>query len=135
MFDFGDELIIESYKIPWLIWIQLLATILFIILLFGISVCTSDSAASSASTSISASTSTGRAAIAPPPNLNDPSSSQRVKVSYFIAFFSLLFRILHYSFISLTRKLKREILESIDRNKVWILCLKLMFEFDYPRGV
>lgn len=118
MFDFGDELIIESYKIPWLIWIQLLATILFIILLFGISVCTSDSAASSASTSISASTSTGRAAIAPPPNLNDPSSSQRVKVSYFIAFFSLLFRILHYSFISLTRKLKREILESIDRNKV-----------------
>ncbi|CAA2981554.1 Hypothetical predicted protein [Olea europaea subsp. europaea] len=79
MFDFGDELIIESYKIPWLIWIQLLATILFIILLFGISVCTSDSAASSASTSISASTSTGRAAIAPPPNLNDPSSSQRVK--------------------------------------------------------
>lgn len=135
MFDFGDELIIESYKIPWLIWIQLLATILFIILLFGISVCTSDSAASSASTSISASTSTGRAAIAPPPNLNDPSSSQRVKVSYFIAFFSLLFRILHYSFISLTRKLRREILESIDRNKVWILCLKLMFEFDYPRGV
>ncbi|CAI9758263.1 unnamed protein product [Fraxinus pennsylvanica] len=80
MFDFGDELIIDSYKIPWIIWIQLLVTILFIILLFGISVCTSGSAASSASTSISASTSTGRAAIAPPPpNLNNPSSSQRAK--------------------------------------------------------
>ncbi|KAI3747417.1 hypothetical protein L6452_09873 [Arctium lappa] len=34
MFEFGDELIIESYRIPWLIWIQLLAMFLLVILLY-----------------------------------------------------------------------------------------------------
>ncbi|KAL2521426.1 uncharacterized protein Fot_25349 [Forsythia ovata] len=79
MFDFGDELIIESYKIPWLIWIQLLATILFIILLFGFSIFTSDSASTSISATAAASPSTSCTAIAPPPHLNNPSASQRAK--------------------------------------------------------
>lgn len=34
MFNFGDELLVESYKIPWLIWIQLLVTFLLIVLLY-----------------------------------------------------------------------------------------------------
>ncbi|CAH1436820.1 unnamed protein product [Lactuca virosa] len=34
MFEFGDELIIDSYRIPWLIWIQLLAMFLLVILLY-----------------------------------------------------------------------------------------------------
>ncbi|CAA0839184.1 Unknown protein [Striga hermonthica] len=47
--EFGDELIIESYKIPWLIWVQLLVMILLIVLLFfGFTVVTSDSSTSSA---------------------------------------------------------------------------------------
>ncbi|CAL5365534.1 unnamed protein product [Camellia sinensis] len=34
MFDFGDELIIGSQRIPWLIWIQLLVMLLLIIFLY-----------------------------------------------------------------------------------------------------
>ena len=34
MVDFREDLIIESYQIPWLIWIQLLITILLLLLLF-----------------------------------------------------------------------------------------------------
>ncbi|KAL4578055.1 hypothetical protein LXL04_014170 [Taraxacum kok-saghyz] len=34
MFEFGDELIIDSYRIPWLIWIQLVAMFLLVILVF-----------------------------------------------------------------------------------------------------
>uniref|UniRef100_A0A3Q7GX05 Uncharacterized protein n=1 Tax=Solanum lycopersicum TaxID=4081 RepID=A0A3Q7GX05_SOLLC len=34
MYDFGDELIIDSFKIPWLIWIQLVVMILLVLLLF-----------------------------------------------------------------------------------------------------
>ncbi|KAM7513679.1 hypothetical protein LguiA_003262 [Lonicera macranthoides] len=34
MFDFGDEFVIDSYRIPWLIWIQLLVMFLLIILLY-----------------------------------------------------------------------------------------------------
>ncbi|GMJ08683.1 hypothetical protein like AT5G64880 [Hibiscus trionum] len=33
MFDFGDELTIQSYRIPWLIWIQILVMFLLILLL------------------------------------------------------------------------------------------------------
>ncbi|KAL6502625.1 hypothetical protein OROHE_024278 [Orobanche hederae] len=73
--EFGDELIIESYKVPWLIWIQLIVTILLIIILFfGFSIFTSDPS----SISSAAPPSTGGAATAaPPPNLNKPSSSRR----------------------------------------------------------
>ncbi|KAH6799497.1 hypothetical protein C2S51_035981 [Perilla frutescens var. frutescens] len=72
MSDFGEEFIIESYKVPWLIWIQLLVMILLTILLFfGFSVFTAEPSSSS-----SASPSTGAAA-APPPHLNNPSSSNR----------------------------------------------------------
>ncbi|KAB2061549.1 hypothetical protein F383_31754 [Gossypium arboreum] len=34
MFDFGDELTIEGYRIPWLIWIQILVLFLLILLLY-----------------------------------------------------------------------------------------------------
>ncbi|XP_006354717.1 uncharacterized protein [Solanum tuberosum] len=34
MYEFGDELIIEGFKIPWLIWIQLVVMILLVLLLF-----------------------------------------------------------------------------------------------------
>ncbi|XVF17140.1 hypothetical protein REPUB_Repub10bG0093700 [Reevesia pubescens] len=34
MFDFGDELTIESYRIPWLIWIQILVMLLLMVLLY-----------------------------------------------------------------------------------------------------
>ncbi|XP_050292417.1 uncharacterized protein LOC126733240 [Quercus robur] len=42
MFEFGDELTLESYKIPWLIWIQLLVLFLLIFLLYGFSLLASD---------------------------------------------------------------------------------------------
>ncbi|XVE86678.1 hypothetical protein DITRI_Ditri18aG0053600 [Diplodiscus trichospermus] len=34
MFDFGDEVTIESYRIPWLIWIQVLVMFLLMLLLY-----------------------------------------------------------------------------------------------------
>lgn len=34
MYEFGEELIIDSYKVPLLIWIQLLVMILLVLLLF-----------------------------------------------------------------------------------------------------
>ncbi|KAK1421534.1 hypothetical protein QVD17_23949 [Tagetes erecta] len=33
MFEFGDEVMIDSYRIPWLIWIQLLAMFLLLIII------------------------------------------------------------------------------------------------------
>lgn len=42
MVDFGDELTIESYRIPWLIWIQLLVLVLLIFLLYCFSFLASD---------------------------------------------------------------------------------------------
>ncbi|CAH9109690.1 unnamed protein product [Cuscuta europaea] len=52
MYEFGEELLIESYKVPWLIWIQLLVMVLLLLLLFfGFSVFTSDLSNNSASTS------------------------------------------------------------------------------------
>ncbi|KAL7089914.1 hypothetical protein ACP275_12G006900 [Erythranthe tilingii] len=75
--DFGDEFIIESYKVPWLIWIQLVITVLIIIILFfGFSIFASDPSPSSST----ASPPPGAAA-APPPNLIRPSSPRgRIKV-------------------------------------------------------
>ncbi|KAL1567993.1 hypothetical protein AAHA92_03405 [Salvia divinorum] len=72
MSDLGDEFIIESYKVAWLIWIQLVVMFLLIILLFfGFSAFTLEPSSSS-----TASPSTATAA-APPPHLNNPSSSHR----------------------------------------------------------
>lgn len=34
MYEFGEEVVIESLKVPWLIWIQLLVMILLVLLLF-----------------------------------------------------------------------------------------------------
>ena len=42
MFGFGDEFIIESYRIPWLIWIQLLVMVLLVLLLCCFSIITLD---------------------------------------------------------------------------------------------
>jgi Na+-transporting methylmalonyl-CoA/oxaloacetate decarboxylase gamma subunit len=42
MVDFGDEFTIESYRIPWLIWIQLLVLVLLIFLLYCFSFLASD---------------------------------------------------------------------------------------------
>ncbi|KAI4317202.1 hypothetical protein L6164_025093 [Bauhinia variegata] len=38
MFDFGDEFTVESYRIPWLIWIQLLVLLLLLALLYCFSI-------------------------------------------------------------------------------------------------
>ncbi|MBA0761087.1 hypothetical protein Gotri_023782 [Gossypium trilobum] len=35
MYDFGDEVTIESYRIPWLIWIQIIVLLLLMLLLYG----------------------------------------------------------------------------------------------------
>lgn len=52
MHEFGEELLFESYKVPWLIWIQLLVTVLLLLLLFfGFSVFALDLPDTSASTS------------------------------------------------------------------------------------
>ncbi|KAM6563700.1 hypothetical protein CsatB_023698 [Cannabis sativa] len=34
MFDFGDDLTIQSYRIPWLIWVQLLVMLLLLLLIY-----------------------------------------------------------------------------------------------------
>ncbi|XP_048438016.1 uncharacterized protein LOC125476215 [Pyrus x bretschneideri] len=34
MYNFGDEFTIESYRIPWLVWIQVMVMVLLIILLY-----------------------------------------------------------------------------------------------------
>ncbi|XP_022871769.1 uncharacterized protein LOC111390871 isoform X2 [Olea europaea var. sylvestris] len=77
MLDFGDELIIESYKIPWLIWIHLLVTILFIILIcFGFNIFTSDFSQNPSINMTSASPSSSNTS-----QSNQISSSQRTKVN------------------------------------------------------
>jgi len=51
MFEFGDELVLEGFRIPWLIWIQLLVLLLLLAFLFCITVIASDhTTADSAST-------------------------------------------------------------------------------------
>ncbi|KAG8383453.1 hypothetical protein BUALT_Bualt04G0014800 [Buddleja alternifolia] len=78
MVDFGEEFIIESYKIPWLIWIQLLIMILLIlILIFGFTDFTPDPAVSSAAAAV-APPSNGLDATAPPTHLNNPTSSNGI---------------------------------------------------------
>ncbi|KAI4345183.1 hypothetical protein L6164_012331 [Bauhinia variegata] len=62
MFDFGDEVSLESYRIPWLIWIQLLVLLLLIALLYCFSIFASDPspADDTSATAANASSSTGR---------------------------------------------------------------------------
>lgn len=50
MLDFGEELTVETYKIPWLIWIQILVLILLILLIYFFSAVTSDLSDSDANT-------------------------------------------------------------------------------------
>jgi hypothetical protein len=42
MFDFGDELVLEGFRIPWLIWIQLIVLLLLLAFLFCITIIASD---------------------------------------------------------------------------------------------
>ncbi|KAK2384715.1 hypothetical protein QL285_072031 [Trifolium repens] len=42
MFNFEDELVLESFRVPWLIWIQLLVFLLFIVFLFCFTIIASD---------------------------------------------------------------------------------------------
>ncbi|KAF5749928.1 hypothetical protein HS088_TW03G00255 [Tripterygium wilfordii] len=42
MFGFGDEFMIDSYRRPWLLWIQLLVLFLLLFLLYCFTVFTSD---------------------------------------------------------------------------------------------
>ncbi|KAK8716269.1 hypothetical protein V6N13_043585 [Hibiscus sabdariffa] len=60
MFDFGDEVRIESYRIPWLIWIQILVLLLLTILLYGFTLLVLDlpETSSSSSSSVSSRTTT-----------------------------------------------------------------------------
>ncbi|XP_057806988.1 uncharacterized protein LOC131021764 [Salvia miltiorrhiza] len=68
MSGLGDEFIVESFKVPWLIWIQLIVMFLLIILLFfGFGVFTLEP-----SSYLAASPST---AATPPPHRSNPSSS------------------------------------------------------------
>ncbi|KAJ4847944.1 hypothetical protein Tsubulata_018540 [Turnera subulata] len=53
MFDFGDELTIESYRIPWLISIQMLVLCLLVLLLFSFSFFPDDNIINNSSNSCS----------------------------------------------------------------------------------
>ncbi|KAJ8765479.1 hypothetical protein K2173_014601 [Erythroxylum novogranatense] len=71
MYEFGDELTIESYRIPWLIWIQLLILFLLIFLLFCFSFFGSDSSDTNSScSSSSGSPSTSGLFMSHDPNLD-----------------------------------------------------------------
>lgn len=57
MLDFGVELTLESYRIPWLIWIQLIVLLLLLVLFFLLSFDDSPTPTSTASASASVSAS------------------------------------------------------------------------------
>jgi hypothetical protein len=42
MFNFGDELVLESFRVSWLLWIQLLVFLLFLAFLFCFTIIASD---------------------------------------------------------------------------------------------
>ncbi|XP_073059084.1 uncharacterized protein [Primulina eburnea] len=76
MEQFVDELIIQSFKIPWLIWIHLIVTVLLVMLLFfGFTVFTSDDSISPYS--VAAASPSTYSATAVPTHLSKPSSSNR----------------------------------------------------------
>ncbi|EXB80816.1 hypothetical protein L484_020070 [Morus notabilis] len=56
MFDFGDELTVESYRIPWLIWVQVLVIFLLILLLYCFTIISLDPTDSCSSSSSSQNT-------------------------------------------------------------------------------
>ncbi|TYH79270.1 hypothetical protein E1A91_D03G049700v1 [Gossypium mustelinum] len=55
MYDFGDEVTIESYRIPWLIWIQIIVLLLLMLLLYGFTLFAFDLPETSSSSSSSSS--------------------------------------------------------------------------------
>ncbi|KAE8709437.1 hypothetical protein F3Y22_tig00110331pilonHSYRG00017 [Hibiscus syriacus] len=72
MFDFGDEVTIERYRIPWLIWIQIVVLLLLMILLYGFILLVLDLP----ETSSSSSSSDSQLATTPVLNPTTPLSSQ-----------------------------------------------------------
>ncbi|CAI0428800.1 unnamed protein product [Linum tenue] len=64
MFNFGDELTLQSSRIPWLIWIQILVLALIIFLFYSFSITPTDDASLSSSS-------------AGPASADSPSSSYR----------------------------------------------------------
>ncbi|KAK8367120.1 hypothetical protein V6Z12_A02G165200 [Gossypium hirsutum] len=55
MYDLGDEVTIESYRIPWLIWIQIIILLLLMLLLYGFTLFAFDLPETSSSSSSSSS--------------------------------------------------------------------------------
>ncbi|TYI40452.1 hypothetical protein ES332_A02G163500v1 [Gossypium tomentosum] len=53
MYDLGDEVTIESYRIPWLIWIQIIILLLLMLLLYGFTLFAFDLPETSSSSSSS----------------------------------------------------------------------------------
>ncbi|KAK5843317.1 hypothetical protein PVK06_005770 [Gossypium arboreum] len=53
MYDLGDEVTIESYRIPWLIWIQIIVLLLLMLLLYGFTLFAFDLPETSSSSSSS----------------------------------------------------------------------------------
>ncbi|KAL3721607.1 hypothetical protein ACJRO7_034015 [Eucalyptus globulus] len=69
MVEFGDELVVQSLRIPWLIWIQLLVMLLLLLLLCSLTSSPSDdpsSAAAAAADAPSSSSSTPASSRLPP---------------------------------------------------------------------
>ncbi|KAK3411587.1 hypothetical protein EUGRSUZ_I00328 [Eucalyptus grandis] len=68
MVEFGDELVVQSLRIPWLIWIQLLVMLLLLLLLCSLTSSPSDdpSSAAAAADAPSSSSSTPASSRLPP---------------------------------------------------------------------
>ncbi|KAJ7956902.1 Transmembrane protein [Quillaja saponaria] len=80
MFEFGDDLTIESYRVPWLIWIQILVMFLIIVLLYCFSILaldlsdTNTTTTSSTTGATATSTSTNRFVINDIQQIENPST-------------------------------------------------------------
>ncbi|XP_056163654.1 uncharacterized protein LOC130134371 isoform X2 [Syzygium oleosum] len=81
MVEFGDELVLESLRIPWLIWIQLLVMLLLLLLLYSFTSSNADSssaaAAAAAAAPSSSSSSPSPPSPQPPPPLESRGSRSR----------------------------------------------------------
>ncbi|KHN29108.1 hypothetical protein glysoja_008443 [Glycine soja] len=78
MLDFGDELTLDGFRIPWLIWIQLLVFLLLLALLFCLSVIALDPSHHTTSPSASA-TATDSDLHTPPPHHHSTAVTNRLQ--------------------------------------------------------
>ncbi|XP_030461887.1 uncharacterized protein LOC115681919 isoform X2 [Syzygium oleosum] len=85
MVEFGDELVLESLRIPWLIWIQLLVMLLLLLLLLLYSFTSSNAASSSAAAAASPSSSSSSPPPSPPPPPPLESRGSRSRKQQFLA--------------------------------------------------